>query len=103
MSFWNFLGGFAIFNFFCDLFSRKPKDNYTNYAYDSRYRDYDSGDVSGLRSRIDDIEARISEIETNLPLSSGEDYADLRDELDELDYDLDELNDELDELEDLDY
>lgn len=32
MSFWNFLGGFALFNMICDWFSGKPKSQHQSYT-----------------------------------------------------------------------
>lgn len=32
MSFWNYLGGFALFNMICDWFSGKPKSHHQSYT-----------------------------------------------------------------------
>ena len=42
MSLWSFLGGFALFNAICDLFSSKKNrhDSIDNYPADSSHRDH---------------------------------------------------------------
>lgn len=101
MSIFNFLGGFALFNMFCDWFSGKPNrsSNSTCDIYDpGRYRDdYD---------RIEELEQDISEAENHLDRykefgdTDAYDPDDLRDELDDLREELDDLRDELDDLRD---
>lgn len=68
MSFWSFLGGFAIFNVICDLFSSKHDnppstpgyDRHNDYGDDSCYRNdnYTSG-----ASSYDDIDDQLDEMD----------------------------------------
>lgn len=114
MSLWNFLGGFAIFNAVCDLFSSKPRqtyvptrqsftdfrDDFTSDYHDDVFADKDCRhDLDALRDRVDNLELRLAE--TN-PLSVQ--YDEIQERIDELqdriDY-LDEIEDIKEELEDL--
>ncbi len=61
MSFWNFLGDFAIFNMICNLFSRKSKSStigtyQPHYIINSQYE-----------ARIQELEDEIKESENELP------------------------------------
>lgn len=103
MSFWSFLGGFAIFNAICDAFSSRsgsrPCNNAAGGSYDDPYQydadtDYlDYDDEEDIRARIDDLRARIDDIED----ASMYDHYDYGDELDDLRDELDELEDELED------
>lgn len=55
MSFWNFFGGFAVFNAFCNLFFGKPNHDYTPSR--QYYHDYEESDrYDELQDRIDSLE-----------------------------------------------
>lgn len=112
MSFWNFLGGFAVFSMFCDMFSFKPKytyqppkSNYSDYDFES-YSTFDSedADIEELRNRVDEIQLQLEDADL-----LSEHYDELQnriddiqeriDDLEDIQFELDELRDELDELE----
>lgn len=84
MSFWNFIGGFALFNAVCDLFSGKPKR--TCVEPKQHFHDYDSGDYLDLSSDFDRLQNRINELEERLAETDvmSERYDELRDQIDEL-------------------
>ncbi|MCM1138405.1 MAG: hypothetical protein NC453_07530 [Muribaculum sp.] len=121
MSFWNFIGGFALFNTICDWFSSRPKKSVLDYQSKRETTDQSHHE---LRPRInhnnynlDDLQERIDELENRLydvDIMSDR-YDEIQDKIDELqeriDYleemedlqdELDDLSDELDDLE-IDY
>lgn len=71
MSFWSFLGGFALFNAVCDMFSSKPKQTcvppqprYDDYGYeDSFSSDIDNSDIDALQNRVDELEMQLADTE----------------------------------------
>lgn len=100
MSFWNFMGGFALFSLICDIFSGKSGQPDGSMPYLSRslgredYSGYDSADTDELWARMDDLQSRLDDC--------GDcDIDDMQDELDDIRDELDEL-DELDLERDLD-
>ncbi len=62
MSFWNFLGEFAVFNMICNLFSGKPKSHYVS-PYQPQ-QDYTPN--TELEARIEELEQEIKESEKRL-------------------------------------
>ncbi|WP_302132653.1 hypothetical protein, partial [uncultured Muribaculum sp.] len=92
MSFWNFLGEFAIFNMICNLFSRKSKSStigtyQPHYIINSQYE----ARIQELENEIKESEKRIAECQKIVDNSQPTDLKD---------YDIDELQDRIDELED---
>ena len=92
MSFWNFLGEFAIFNMICNLFSRKSKSStigtyQPHYIINSQYE----ARIQELEDEIKESEKRIAECQKIVDNSQPTDIKD---------YDIDELQDRIDELED---
>lgn len=119
MSFWNFIGGFAIFNAICDLFSSRPKQtNISAKSYDINdyHNDYlsvydsesiESMDADELQDYIDDLQLRQAETdvlsdrwdELQDRIDELQERIDLLDDIDDLREKLDDLEDELDDLE----
>lgn len=115
MSFWNFLGGFALFNAICDLFSSKPKQTYVppqppyhDYGYeDSFSSDIDSPDIDALQDRVDELEMQLADTdvmsdrydELSDRIDEIQERIDSLDELEDIQDELDDLRDELDDLE----
>lgn len=101
MSFWNFLGGFALFDAFCDMFSSKPSRPARLPGLDAGGRDYacvdcepdfgmydfDECDVDSLQERIDELEDCLADCDV------------MSDRYDELQERIDSLRDRLDEME----
>lgn len=114
MSFWNFIGGFALFNFVWDWFSDFTKrvdarDSCQFTGYDARIRQLDR-EVMESRKRVKEYH-RLLDRQAAL---DGYDVDDIEDRIDELESQLDEcdmmsdrydrVQDEIDLLEDrLDY
>lgn len=97
MSFWNFLGGFALFNMICDWFSGKPKSHHQSYPpahYDARDAEYETR-IEELQREIEHSKAKIAEYQQIVDSEStyGIDDADV-DELDDLYDDLADLDDD---------
>lgn len=94
MSFWSFLGEFAVFNAICDLFSSKPGHNTPSagqsgtYDYHDDYQNDFNERVDELQDRLDDLENRLD----NCDIISGR--------YDEIQYEIDVIQDRLDELDD---
>ena len=99
MSFLNFLGGFAVFNVVCDMFSGKRKQvSPESEPYYSRHDwgDYPECEFGGASDTdIDDLQGRIDELEDRLA-----DFDRMSDRYDEIQDRIDELHDQLDDLED---
>lgn len=96
MSFWSFLGEFAVFNAICDLFSSNPGHNMLSSGqsgihgyYDDYQNDFNER-VDELQDRLDDLESRLD----NCDIISGR--------YDEIQYEIDDIQDQLDELDDYD-
>lgn len=115
MSLWNFLGGFALFNMICDMFSSKskqtympPQPDYHDYDYDDSFSsDIDGTDIDALQDRVDELEIQLAGTD-----AMSDRYDELSDRIDELQEridcleewedihdDLDDLQDELDDIE----
>lgn len=105
MSFWNFLGGFALFNFVCDLFSggskkqhRAPLSSsssttpYQPNGHDPYYSRND--DRAYYDDYIDDLESRLDDLEDRLDCCDpySDRYDELRDEIDSLRDDIDDYS-----------
>lgn len=98
MSFWNFLGGFALFNAVCDMFSSKPKRTYAptqQHYHDYGHEDYlalgrDESGIDALKDRVDELQGRIDELQDRI--DSLEEWEDIQDELDDLRDELDDLD-----------
>lgn len=92
MSFWNFLGEFAVFNMICNWFSHKPKSS-SQTVRQSICHDFgveQDARTEALNHRIDAAEKRISEYHRlidDMPTGNG------------MNHDIDELQDRIDELE----
>lgn len=96
MSIWSFLGGFAVFNMICDLFSGKSKRNQprfyepqNNYIPNPEY----AARLAELNREIEESEKRLAEYRKVINGSYSADGLD--------DYDLDELQRQIDDLDDL--
>ena len=97
MTFWNFLGGFALFNMICDWFSGKPKSQHQSYPLlhdhvsDAEYETR----IEELQREIEHSKAKIAEYQRIIDSEStyGIDDADV-DELDDLYDDLVDLDDD---------
>ncbi len=96
MSFWNFLGGFALFNMICDWFSGKPKSKHRSYpllhdnAHDGEYETR----IEELQREIELSKAKIAEYQRIVDSENtyGIDDADA----DELQERIDTLEEQLD-------
>lgn len=108
MSFWNFLGEFALFNMICNLFSGKPKSQHQSYPllydqiHDTEYEtrieelqriidserayvnDDADADADALQDRIDKLEDQLDDIEDRQDI-----YEELQDELHDLQDEMD--------------
>lgn len=93
MSFWNFLGEFAVFNMICNLFSGKPKPPHVS-PYQPQ-QDYTPNPE--LEARIEELEQEIKESEKRL--AEYQRIIDSSHSTDLDDCDIDELQDRIDELE----
>lgn len=125
MSFWNFLGGFALFSVVCDIFSSKPKQAYNpaqQYYPDYDHEDYrvsgvDESDIDALQERVDELQLRLDgtdvmsdycdELQDRIDelqdrIDCLEEWEDIQDELDDLRDELDDLEFERDLYDDLD-
>lgn len=96
MSFWNFLGGFALFNMICDWFSGKPKSQHQSFPpahYDDRDAEYETR-IEKLQREIEHSKAKIAEYQQIVDSEStyGIDDADA----DELQERIDTLEEQLD-------
>lgn len=92
MNFWNFLGGFALFNMVCDMFSSKPRMTYDtpqHRFHDYDYEDYLGTDTDIMSDRYDDLQDRIDELQDRIDCM--EEWEDIQDELDDLQDELDDL------------
>ena len=116
MSFWNFLGGFALFNAVCDMFSSKPKRTYVppqQLYLDYGHEDYldlgmDESNIDALQNRVDELQLRLDDTDV-----MSDHYDELQDRIDELQDRVDcleeweDIQDELydlrDELDDLEF
>lgn len=114
MSFWNFLGGFAVFNFICDLFSSRNNNSYTP----PQQPPFRSPDSSALQKRISELNSKTTQLDHTLSqryqhYGISDDYDsitdemqdrldDIQDQIDELQDQIDELDDEFDDLDDFD-
>lgn len=90
MSFWKFLGEFAVFSLVCDLFSKGSKPHPTStpipYQYDpERETEYEER-ITDLQEQIEDLKCRLDDFDPNY-----DDYDELQDELECLQDDLDDL------------
>ncbi|MCM1140617.1 MAG: hypothetical protein NC453_18760 [Muribaculum sp.] len=115
MSFWNFLGGFALFNAVCDMFSSKPKRTYVSpqqHYHDYDHEDYmalgaDGSDIDELQNKVDEMQIRLAETdvmsdrydELQDRIDELQDRIDCLEEMDDIRDELDDLQDELDDLE----
>jgi hypothetical protein len=96
MSFWNYLGGFALFNMICDWFSGKPKSHHQSYTLlhdhvsDAEYETR----IEELQREIEHSKAKIAEYQRIIDSEStyGIDDADV----DELQERIDVLEEQLD-------
>lgn len=84
MGFWNFVKGYILFDWFCDLFSWPRRDN---ACLPPHNRIYD-GDIYGSSSRYDDLQDQIDDLQARI------------DDMDDLGMDTFEMQDQLDELQD---
>lgn len=104
MSFWNFLGEFAIFNMLCNWFSGKPKQNSqpVHQRYD-RYHDADYYNcIEELNQQIKGSERSLAEYK-ELSDSAIDDIDELQDRIDELESrlnDCDMMSDRYDRIQD---
>ena len=117
MSFWDFLGGFALFNMICDWFSGKPKSQHQSYppmhdhVHDAEYVTR----IEELQREIEHSKAKIAEYQQIIDDEStyGIDDADadeLQERIDTLEEQLescdvmsdryDRIQDEIDRLQD---
>ncbi|MCM1142342.1 MAG: hypothetical protein NC453_27540, partial [Muribaculum sp.] len=116
MGFWNFIGGFALFNAVCDMFSGKPKRNYAppqqQHYHDYDYEDYlahgdDGADIDDLQEKVDELQLRLDDAdvmsdrydEIQDRIDELQDRIDTLEEMDDLRDELEDLQDELDDLE----
>lgn len=74
MSFWSFLGGFALFDWCCDLWDDSKPHAVSHTPDASDYYPYDD-----LQDDIDDLQDQIDDLQ--------DDIDDLEDEIDDLDDD----------------
>lgn len=95
MSLWSFIGGFAIFNTVCDLFSSKPKQTYIEPKQPYDYYDIDDelmgredleDELSDLRDEIEDLRDQLDDLQ--------QEYQDLLDDLEDEDLLIDDLEDD---------
>lgn len=90
MGFWNFVGGFLLFDWFCDLFSWPRHDKAClpphNHIYDGDIYD-SSSRYDDLQDQIDDLQARIDDMD-----DLGMDTFEMQDRLDELQDELDDFD-----------
>lgn len=99
MTFWSFLGEFAVFNMICDLFSGKSRHQYQQPAvnqYDYTHdADYESR-MEELNQKISDAENRILECQAildNSRLGDTDGYVgEIQDRIDELESKLDDCD-----------
>lgn len=96
MSFWNFLGEFALFNMICDWFSGKPKSRHRSYppmhdqGHDAEYETR----VEELQREIEHPKAKIAEYQRIVDSESTDGIDDA--DADELQERIDTLEEQLD-------
>lgn len=117
MSFWNFLGEFALFNMICNLFSGKPRSQHQSYPplhdhiHDTEYETR----IEELQREIDHSKMKIAEYQRIIDSErtygiDGADVDALQDRIDKLEEQLDscdvmsdrydQIQDEIDQLQD---
>ena len=116
MGFWNFIGGFVLFNAVCEMFSSKPKRSYApptqQHYHDYDHEDYltdETGtyDIDELQERVNELELQLSETDATSErwdelqdrIDQLQDRIDNLEEWDDIHDELDDLRDELDDLE----
>ena len=101
MSFWSFMGEFALFNLICNWFSGKPKNSsqwshqnknyFGSKGYDARMDEWQRGS-----DRIDELESMLDDCDID-----SDRYDEIIDELDALEDHVDCLESELNMYDDL--
>lgn len=88
MSFWNFLGGFALFDWCCDLWddSKPHAVSHTPDTHDYYPYDNPQDQMYDLQDEIDDLQDQIDAIQDNID--------DLEDEIDDVEDEVDDLEDD---------
>lgn len=95
MSFWKFIGEFALFNMVWNLFSGNNRSSQPSVSHSGYRNPYDYADDVAADIDTDGLQDRINELETRLLDCDfdSDNYDDLQDEIDSLQDQLDEIED----------